>query len=73
VFWNDDIRANVDPFTSYEEAKAGLWPTSWDFKVSISPDLTHITQFKPIPSSAESPEDSGRAAAVSQQRSQEDD
>jgi len=42
-FWNDDIRANVDPFVSYEEAKDGLWPAPWDFKVRISPKLLHIT------------------------------
>ena len=42
-FWNDDIRANVDPFVSCEEAKGGLWPAPWDFKVRISPRLLHIT------------------------------
>ena len=42
-FWNDDIRANVDPFVSYEEAKGGLWPAPWDFKVRISPKLLRIT------------------------------
>lgn len=36
-FWNDDIRANVDPFVFNEEAKGGLWPAPWDFKVRISP------------------------------------
>jgi hypothetical protein len=44
AFWDDDIRANVDPFVSYEEAKGGLWSASWDFKVCISVDLTFITK-----------------------------
>ena len=42
-FWNDDIRANVDPFVSYEEAKGGLWSAPWDFKVRISSLSLHIT------------------------------
>ena len=45
AFWSDDIRANVDPFVSYEEARDGLWLASWDFKVRVSPTLIHITQF----------------------------
>lgn len=45
VFWNDDIKANVDPFVSYEEARGGLWTASWDFKVRVSPPSIHITQF----------------------------
>jgi hypothetical protein len=44
VFWNDDTRANVDPFVSCEEAKGGLWLAPWDFKVRISLNLIHITQ-----------------------------
>jgi hypothetical protein len=44
AFWDDDIRANVDPFVSYEEAKGGLWSASWDFKVCVSVDLTFITK-----------------------------
>ena len=36
AFWNDEIRANVDPFVFYEEAKGGLWTAPWDFKVRIS-------------------------------------
>ena len=44
VFWNDDIRANVDPFASYEEAKGGLWRASWDFKVRNSLRLLYIMQ-----------------------------
>lgn len=41
TFWNDDTRANADPFVSYEEAKGGLWRASWDFKVRIPPKSVH--------------------------------
>lgn len=44
VFWDDDIRGNIDPFVTYEEARDGLWAAPWDFKVGVPPKLFRITQ-----------------------------
>ena len=32
IFWNDDLRMNVDPFEGLE---GGFFATDWDFKVRV--------------------------------------
>ncbi|PFH49703.1 hypothetical protein AMATHDRAFT_62719 [Amanita thiersii Skay4041] len=50
VFWNDDLRRNVDPF---EQLESGFFATDWDFKLKVlrqlvELQLTHSTLVKGI-------------------------
>ncbi|KJA25892.1 hypothetical protein HYPSUDRAFT_64615 [Hypholoma sublateritium FD-334 SS-4] len=39
IFWNEDLRANIDPFDGLE---GGFFTTSWDFKLKILRQLVEL-------------------------------